>query len=1067
MGHATSHPGPFRVMLSSTFKDLKDHREVILSAMPSFDLLPVAMEHDAALPADDLISASLKKVEQSDAYVGLIGYVYGQTPICPARNPQKLSLTELEFRRATELNKPICMFLMSPEHSVPARQAHATKRNTTKWEAFRKLAMKDRIYAEFESVEDLRVKAGLSLRKLHELLGAPTSDIAPAPDDPIRKAPEFYAVTDYIPGHSFIGRTKELLSLDDWAKTDQPVLLFEAIGGMGKSMLTWHWVRSAAMRARSDWAGRFWYSFYERGADMGDFCAYALAYTTGRPLKDFRGRKTAALTPELIDALHAKPWLFVLDGLERVLVAYNRYDAAQAADEDVVHDPDRAGRHPEACIRPADEELLRLLSGAQPSKVLVTSRLMPRALLNRGGQPLPGVQHIDLQGLDPADAERLMVAAGARGDSARMQQYIQRHFGGHPLVVGVVAGLVARYRPSPGDFDKWVEDSQGGADVDLASMDLSQRRNHILKAAFDDLKPEERVLMVRLGLISDSVDFETIEALNPYRPEPPEKVEEPEPPDKRSNLTLRRLAKRLRHADGDERRPFQEKIEKRQADETAKYERQRVAHQEYLQLLEHWERSSELQTAPERIRKALDDLETRGLLNWDRGNNQYDLHPVVRNYAVHCVLTAEMEQIGRKVVDHFSSRSDPPYDDAETMTDVRNGLQVVRSLLQIGDLQRAYGILDGEITNALFYNLERYNDYLALLRPYFPDGWATQPRGLESKVTLGHVAGRAASVLAQVGRTTEALTTDQHAILAAVCEQRPSTLGVWLRNHCTHQIYANRMKAAERVLLIEEELAPFDSDKGHLREAVEQRIYYSLAIGKVSNAAVALETFNSYARSKHRGTYLPGLAESYLAWLRFRQDRLDEEILSDALRTAREGKNRWSVRHLHLLRGVWLLSVDRFPESEAAFEEAIAMARESGLPTKAEEAQRAIAQTKQGKIDHARETAERLALLEDPPEISLAELFLALGDREKALDHVKRGYKWAWADGMPYVSWWELQRCRTVLQALGEPEPHLPFDPSNATPLPFEAEVRAFIGELKAKKEAADGAEKSNPVRPS
>src|ERR1035441_886848 len=30
---------------------------------------------------------------------------------------------------------------------------------------------------------------------------------------------------------------------------------------------------------------------------MSDFCAYALAYTTGRPLKEFRGRKTTTLPP--------------------------------------------------------------------------------------------------------------------------------------------------------------------------------------------------------------------------------------------------------------------------------------------------------------------------------------------------------------------------------------------------------------------------------------------------------------------------------------------------------------------------------------------------------------------------------------------------------------------------------------------------------------------------------------------------------------------------------------------------------------------------------------------------
>jgi hypothetical protein len=371
--------------------------------MPSYELLPVAMEYDAALPTDDLISASLKKVDQSDAYVGIIGYRYGQIPVSPERNPLKLSLTELEFRRAVELKKPICMFLMSPGHLAPVGDSQGKSRTKTKLAAFRKLAATGRIYAEFSSVEDLRAKAERSLHELQKVLNEANSGAVPqAQPDPIRKAPEFYAVTDYIPGHPFVGRTKEVLLLDDWAKTDEPVLLFGAIGGMGKSMLAWHWVRFDAMKARADWAGRFWYSFYERGADMADFCAYALAYTTGRPLKEFRGRKTTALTPELIDALHGKPWLFVLDGLERVLVAYNRHDAAQAGDEEVDRDPDSAGRHPEACIRPADEELLRLLSAVQPSKMLITSRLVPRALLNPGGPAFAGRTAHRLAGARPS-----------------------------------------------------------------------------------------------------------------------------------------------------------------------------------------------------------------------------------------------------------------------------------------------------------------------------------------------------------------------------------------------------------------------------------------------------------------------------------------------------------------------------------------------------------------------------------------------------------------------------------------------------------------------------------------
>lgn len=64
------------------------------------ELFPVAMENDAVLPDHDLISASISKVDDADAYVGMISYRYGQTPEDGNRNPDKLSLTELEFRRA-------------------------------------------------------------------------------------------------------------------------------------------------------------------------------------------------------------------------------------------------------------------------------------------------------------------------------------------------------------------------------------------------------------------------------------------------------------------------------------------------------------------------------------------------------------------------------------------------------------------------------------------------------------------------------------------------------------------------------------------------------------------------------------------------------------------------------------------------------------------------------------------------------------------------------------------------------------------------------------------------------
>jgi hypothetical protein len=90
----------YSVMVSSTYTELVDHRRAVTEAMLSQHLFPIRMEDDAALPDQDLIDASLAKVDEADAYVGLISYRYGQQPECQIRNPDKLSLTELEFRRA-------------------------------------------------------------------------------------------------------------------------------------------------------------------------------------------------------------------------------------------------------------------------------------------------------------------------------------------------------------------------------------------------------------------------------------------------------------------------------------------------------------------------------------------------------------------------------------------------------------------------------------------------------------------------------------------------------------------------------------------------------------------------------------------------------------------------------------------------------------------------------------------------------------------------------------------------------------------------------------------------------
>ena len=434
------------VMVSSTFTDMKEHRQKAIEAIEKLGYKAIVMESSGANASVNVLKASLKMVIDCVACVSVISRKYGQVPESPELNPDGLSITELEFNQALRLKRPILLFVMSEKHPVTEADIELDPGNRLKLEAFRKRAKKEsedsklhRIYEVFDSRDDFAQRAAIALGNLKDELNNqvarpkarirklkvakspkpyPTPEPTSAPVIATKKIatpPALEAQPDYLGSHDFVGRAAELDTLDDWcaAADPKPMLLFEAMGGSGKSMLTWHWLNHNATKRRPNWAGRFWYSFYESGATMEAFCRQALAYMGRRDPEDFRQLRAPELCELLVDALKSAPWLFVLDGLERVLVAYHRIDAAELRDEDVETAKDQiARRDPRMAIRPADDDLLRKLADVAPSKILVTSRLTPHALVNSSDMPMPGVRRELLKGLRPHDAEAFLRACG-------------------------------------------------------------------------------------------------------------------------------------------------------------------------------------------------------------------------------------------------------------------------------------------------------------------------------------------------------------------------------------------------------------------------------------------------------------------------------------------------------------------------------------------------------------------------------------------------------------------------------------------------------------------------------
>jgi len=137
------------VMISSTARDLPEHRKEVMDACLRQGKFPKMMEH---MPAsdDEAISASLKLVDEADIYVGVFAHRYGYVP--KTNNTQQISITEMEYDHAVERKISRLIFVMGEDHLIKAKDKETE--NAAKLEVFKARVGQENIISFFNSPAD-------------------------------------------------------------------------------------------------------------------------------------------------------------------------------------------------------------------------------------------------------------------------------------------------------------------------------------------------------------------------------------------------------------------------------------------------------------------------------------------------------------------------------------------------------------------------------------------------------------------------------------------------------------------------------------------------------------------------------------------------------------------------------------------------------------------------------------------------------------------------------------------------------------------------------------------------
>ncbi|HKS41868.1 MAG TPA: DUF4062 domain-containing protein [Blastocatellia bacterium] len=974
-----------KVFVSSTARDLPEHRKEVMDACLRQGMFPKMMEH---LPASDAnaIAESLRLVDEADIYVGIFAHRYGYVP-----KGYDISITEMEYNRAVELGIPRLIFLTHKEHLFK-EDDFETGEGAQKLRAFKERLAVEQVVNYFKSPAELRANVIDSLSHYREPDVTAFHYISNIPNPP-----EIYIAHPYtlLQTRDLIGRQQELNLLTDWvAKPSSEIYqarIFNivAIGGMGKSALTWKWFNDIAPNEMKPMAGRMWWSFYESDARFENFIIRALAYVTGRAREDIEKNTTPGEREEMLLAvLDRESFLLVLDGLERILIAYARMDANRLADDDLDQQTANAVAGalglPESAAQsftgqhllrktadPRAGNFLRKLARVRASRILVSTRLYPADLQIGTGDESPGSLACFLRGLSDDDALNLWREFGVSGSREELLRLFQT-FDKHPLLIHALASKIANYRPAPRNYDLWRKDNP---DFNPFTLPMEQRKSHVVSFALRDLDEAAKNTLHTIAAFRMPASYDTLVAVL---------------------------------VGEDKVFPNENTLD-----------------------------------------AALTELEDRGLLGWDKRSNRYDLHPIVRGVVWSGLNDDARRGVYTTLHTHFEAL--PKIEDfrqVESLEDLRPSIELYNILVGLGRYDDAVDFFANRIQMATLYRLSASRQQVGLLEMLFPDG-VDQPPHLSNvnrqKYTL-HALAVGYMFSGQLGR---AIPLYDRSITIAERENHQEDMSVILSDLS----YALRQSSLRKSQLTILQSLVITRKRGDFwMEGVTLRqLGLTLATrGRVSEADSSLQrALRMLSVQKH--SQREGLNNAYMAELAFwKADHLVAfQLANRAWELAKIERNEKDFIRAARLQGAALVGLSNLESASKHLNQALTHARTVNLVEEELLSLIALAELRrrQGDVKAAREllddvweAAERgpYPLFHADALNVLAQIERDVGNTDKAIQAATEAYRKAWCDGPPFAYHWGLEAARKHLVELGAAEPTdlPPYDESKFEPMP-------------------------------